>query len=76
MKIVFSSEKTAVLGSGVMGSQIAAHLANANVDVVLFDLPGKMEIQIVSSLKVAHIFTKLEPTLFLLSLKLITLLLL
>jgi 3-hydroxyacyl-CoA dehydrogenase len=33
--------KAAVLGAGVMGAQIAAHLANANVDVLLFDLPGK-----------------------------------
>lgn len=33
--------KAAVLGAGVMGAQIAAHLANADVDVVLFDLPAK-----------------------------------
>ena len=33
--------KVAVLGAGVMGAQIAAHLANAGVDVVLFDLPAK-----------------------------------
>ena len=33
--------KTAVLGAGVMGAQIAAHLANANVPVVLFDLAAK-----------------------------------
>lgn len=33
--------KVAVLGAGVMGAQIAAHLANSNVDVVLFDLPAK-----------------------------------
>jgi 3-hydroxyacyl-CoA dehydrogenase len=33
--------KAAVLGAGVMGAQIAAHLANANVPVVLFDLPAK-----------------------------------
>ena len=31
----------AVLGAGVMGAQIAAHLANADVDTVLFDLPAK-----------------------------------
>ena len=31
-------KKAAVLGAGVMGAQIAAHLANANVPVVLFDL--------------------------------------
>ena len=30
-----------MLGAGVMGAQIAAHLANANVPVVLFDLPAK-----------------------------------
>ncbi|MGA9422365.1 MAG: 3-hydroxyacyl-CoA dehydrogenase/enoyl-CoA hydratase family protein [Rhodanobacteraceae bacterium] len=33
--------KAAVLGAGVMGAQIAAHLANAGVDTVLFDLAAK-----------------------------------
>ncbi|BCL75500.1 3-hydroxyacyl-CoA dehydrogenase [Jeongeupia sp. HS-3] len=33
--------KVAVLGAGVMGAQIAAHLANAGIDTVLFDLPAK-----------------------------------
>ncbi|HWQ39103.1 MAG TPA: 3-hydroxyacyl-CoA dehydrogenase NAD-binding domain-containing protein [Burkholderiales bacterium] len=33
--------KAAVLGAGVMGAQIAAHLVNANVEAVLFDLPSK-----------------------------------
>ncbi|MBT0962807.1 3-hydroxyacyl-CoA dehydrogenase/enoyl-CoA hydratase family protein [Denitromonas iodatirespirans] len=33
--------KVAVLGAGVMGAQIAAHCANADVPVVLFDLPAK-----------------------------------
>jgi len=33
--------RAAVLGAGVMGAQIAAHLANADVPVVLFDLPAK-----------------------------------
>lgn len=37
----FVVRKVAVLGAGVMGAQIAAHLANANVEVVLFDLPAK-----------------------------------
>lgn len=32
--------RAAVLGAGVMGAQIAAHLANANVPVLLFDLPA------------------------------------
>ena len=33
-------KKAAVLGAGVMGAQIAAHLANAGIPVVLFDLPA------------------------------------
>ena len=36
----FTVRKAAVLGAGVMGAQIAAHLANAEVPVVLFDLPA------------------------------------
>jgi 3-hydroxyacyl-CoA dehydrogenase len=39
----FNVNKVAVLGAGVMGAQIAAHCANANVPVVLFDLAGKDE---------------------------------
>lgn len=34
-------KKAAVLGSGVMGSGIAAHLANAGVEVLLFDIVPK-----------------------------------
>ena len=33
--------KAAVLGAGVMGAQIAAHLTNAGVDTILFDLTAK-----------------------------------
>ncbi|MEZ4765211.1 MAG: 3-hydroxyacyl-CoA dehydrogenase NAD-binding domain-containing protein [Calditrichia bacterium] len=33
--------KAAVLGAGVMGAQIAAHLANAGLQVVLLDIPAK-----------------------------------
>ena len=33
--------KAAVLGAGVMGAQIAAHLTNAGVETILFDLPAK-----------------------------------
>ncbi|MFN3985781.1 MAG: 3-hydroxyacyl-CoA dehydrogenase/enoyl-CoA hydratase family protein [Rhodocyclaceae bacterium] len=33
--------KVAVLGAGVMGAQIAAHCVNADVPVVLFDLPSE-----------------------------------
>jgi 3-hydroxyacyl-CoA dehydrogenase len=35
----FLVKKVAVLGAGVMGAQIAAHLVNVQVPVVLFDLP-------------------------------------
>ena len=37
----FVVRKVAVLGAGVMGAQIAAQLANAEVPVVLFDLAAK-----------------------------------
>ncbi|NDY93565.1 3-hydroxyacyl-CoA dehydrogenase NAD-binding domain-containing protein [Ideonella livida] len=39
----FNVRKVAVLGAGVMGAQIAAHLVNVNVPVVLFDLPNSKE---------------------------------
>ncbi|MCP4636144.1 MAG: 3-hydroxyacyl-CoA dehydrogenase family protein, partial [Methyloversatilis sp.] len=37
----FRIRRVAVLGAGVMGAQIAAHCANANVPVILFDLAAK-----------------------------------
>ncbi|MDH5340011.1 MAG: 3-hydroxyacyl-CoA dehydrogenase NAD-binding domain-containing protein, partial [Rubrivivax sp.] len=37
----FPIRKVAVLGAGVMGAQIAAHLVNVKVPVILFDLPAK-----------------------------------
>ncbi len=37
----FQVKKVAVLGAGVMGAQIAAHLVNVGVPVVLFDLPAR-----------------------------------
>ena len=37
----FQVKKVAVLGAGVMGAQIAAHLVNVKVQVVLFDLAAK-----------------------------------
>lgn len=33
--------KAAILGSGVMGAQIAAHFSNAGIPVMLYDLPAK-----------------------------------
>ncbi len=37
----FLVKQVAVLGAGVMGAQIAAHLVNVGVPVLLFDLPAK-----------------------------------
>ena len=33
--------KVAVIGSGIMGSRIACHLANVNINVILLDIPPK-----------------------------------
>ena len=35
--------RVAVLGAGVMGAQIAAHLVNANIETLLFDLPKESD---------------------------------
>ena len=40
MPIVHNVRRVAVLGAGVMGAQIAAHLVNAGIPVLLFDLPA------------------------------------
>ncbi|HVC30373.1 MAG TPA: 3-hydroxyacyl-CoA dehydrogenase NAD-binding domain-containing protein, partial [Steroidobacteraceae bacterium] len=37
----FIVRKAAVLGAGVMGAQIAAHLIDARVPTILFDLPAR-----------------------------------
>lgn len=37
----FYINKVAVLGSGVMGAQIAAHFSNAQIEVILFDLKSQ-----------------------------------
>lgn len=58
----FLVRKVAVLGAGVMGAQIAAHLANANVEVVLFDLPAKEGEPNGVSLKAIASLQKLEPS--------------
>ena len=34
----YEIKRVAVLGTGVMGSQIAAHLSNANIQVYAFDI--------------------------------------
>lgn len=56
--------KVAVLGAGVMGAQIAAHLVNAKVPVVLFDLPAKDGPKNGIALKAVETLKKLSPAPF------------
>ncbi len=53
--------KAAVLGAGVMGAQIAAHLANADVETLLFDLPAKEGDKSAITQKALQNLTKLSP---------------
>ena len=58
----FAVRKAAVLGAGVMGAQIAAHLVDAGVPAILFDLPagegGKSGI----AARAIEGLTKLQPS--------------
>jgi 3-hydroxyacyl-CoA dehydrogenase len=58
----FLVRKAAVLGAGVMGAQIAAHLANAGVPALLFDLAGKEGDPNGIVLKAIENLKKLEPS--------------
>jgi len=53
--------KAAVLGAGVMGAQIAAHLSNAGVETVLFDLAAKEGPKSGIALKAIANLQKLSP---------------
>ena len=53
--------KAAVLGAGVMGAQIAAHLTNADVETVLFDLPAKEGPKSGIAMKAIANLAKLSP---------------
>ena len=54
--------KVAVLGAGVMGAQIAAHLVNARVPVVLFELAAQEGDPNGNVLKAVANLKKLEPS--------------
>jgi 3-hydroxyacyl-CoA dehydrogenase len=54
--------KVAVLGAGVMGAQIAAHLVNASVETVLFDLAAKDGDKSAIARKAIQNLTKLSPS--------------
>src|SRR5438094_3162154 len=58
----FVVRKAAVLGAGVMGAQIAAHLANAGVPALLFDLSAKQGDPNDIAQKAIENLTKLEPS--------------
>jgi len=54
--------KAAVLGAGVMGAQIAAHLVNASVPAVLFELPAREGDPNSNALKAIDNLKRLEPS--------------
>ena len=58
----FIVRRAAVLGAGVMGAQIAAHLVNANVEALLFELPAKEGDPNGNVLKAIDNLKKLEPS--------------
>jgi 3-hydroxyacyl-CoA dehydrogenase len=58
----FKVRKVAVLGAGVMGAQIAAHLVNANVDAILFELAAKEGDSNANVQKAVEGLKKLEPS--------------
>ena len=58
----FYIRKVAVLGAGVMGAQIAAHLTNANVETILFELPAKEGDPNGNVTKALDALKKLEPS--------------
>lgn len=57
----FVVRKAAVLGAGVMGAQIAAHLINANVETLLFELPAEQGDPNASVTKAVGNLQKQEP---------------
>ncbi|GLS14068.1 3-hydroxyacyl-CoA dehydrogenase/enoyl-CoA hydratase family protein [Hydrogenophaga electricum] len=58
----FQVKKVAVLGAGVMGAQIAAHLVNVKVPVVLFDLPAKEDPKSGIVIRAVENLKKLKPS--------------
>ena len=58
----FVVRKAAVLGAGVMGAQITAHLVNANMTAVLYELPAKDGDPNGNVLKAIDNLRRLEPS--------------
>ena len=57
----FNVRRVAVLGAGVMGAQIAAHLVNCRVPVILFDLPAQGAQKNAIVTKAVEALKKLKP---------------
>ena len=57
----FLIRKAAVLGAGVMGAQIAAHLVNANIETLLFELTGDADNPNANVIKAVEKLKKQEP---------------
>ncbi len=57
----FLIRKAAVLGAGVMGAQIAAHLVNANIETLLFELPDDADNPNANVVKAVEKLKKQEP---------------
>ncbi len=53
--------KAAVLGAGVMGAQIAAHLVNANIETLLFELPAEQGEPNANVIKAVENLKKQDP---------------
>jgi 3-hydroxyacyl-CoA dehydrogenase len=53
--------KAAVLGAGVMGAQIAAHLANRGIETILFDLASKEGAKDAIAAKAIKHLAKMKP---------------
>ena len=58
----FLVRQATVLGAGVMGAQIAAHLANASVPVLLFELPAEGRDKSAAARKAIDGLAKLNPS--------------
>ncbi len=57
----FQVRRAAVLGAGVMGAQIAAHFANAGIQVVLFELAAEVGDANAMVKKAVGMLEKLKP---------------
>ncbi len=57
----FIVRKAAVLGAGVMGAQIAAHLVNGGVETLLFELPASEGDPNATAVKAIENLKKLDP---------------